>query len=132
MCFWISASSLLRGIAPTSWLTTRPPLKIKRVGIDVTRYCCGTIWWWSTSIFATLRRPLYSLASASTVGAICLQGPHHTAQKSTRVGISDLSTSASKFASVSSLTFSFAIATSGGCAYVTPRNEDRNPLEGLV
>ena len=36
MCFWISASSLLRGIAPTSWPTTRPPLKMRSVGIDVT------------------------------------------------------------------------------------------------
>jgi hypothetical protein len=43
-CFWSSASSLLRGIAPTSWPTTLPPLKIKSVGIDRTPYCCGTIW----------------------------------------------------------------------------------------
>src|SRR5678815_1039909 len=43
-CFWSSASSLLRGIAPTSWLTTLPPLKISSVGIDRMPYCCGVIW----------------------------------------------------------------------------------------
>src|SRR5687767_6636670 len=77
--------------------------------MERTPYCCGTIWWWSTSIFATLSRPLYSSARASTVGAICLQGPHHTAQKSTSVGTSDLRTSDSKLASVSSLTFALAM-----------------------
>jgi hypothetical protein len=30
------------------------------------------------------------------MGAIILQGPHHSAQKSTKTGLSDLSTSASK------------------------------------
>jgi hypothetical protein len=44
-CFWSSASSLLRGNAPTSWPTTLPPLKMSRVGIDRTPYCWGTIWW---------------------------------------------------------------------------------------
>jgi len=43
MCFWISASTLLRGCAPTSWPTTLPPLKMSSVGIDRTPYCCGTI-----------------------------------------------------------------------------------------
>jgi len=42
-CFWISASTLLRGCAPTSWPTTLPPLKMSSVGIDRTPYCCGTI-----------------------------------------------------------------------------------------
>src|SRR6185436_1389886 len=119
-CFCSSASSLLRGMAPTSWLTTLPPLKISRVGIDRTPYCCGTIWWWSTSILATLTRPLYSSASASTVGAICLQGPHHTAQKSTSVGTSDLRTSVSKFWSVSSLTFALAMIVTSESPYITP------------
>src|SRR3954454_23470017 len=106
-------------MAPTSWLTTLPPLKINSVGIDRTPYCCGTIWWWSTSILATFTRPLYSSASASTIGAICLQGPHQTAQKSTRVGTSDLSTSVSKLMSVSSLMFALAIQSSDGSTYVT-------------
>src|SRR5262249_43272671 len=37
-CFCSSASSLLRGMAPTSWPTTLPPLKISSVGIDLTPY----------------------------------------------------------------------------------------------
>src|SRR5688572_29727009 len=47
-----------------------------------------------------LTRPSYSLASSSRIGATILQGPHHSAQKSTRTGVVDLRTSASKFAVV--------------------------------
>src|ERR1700748_379518 len=36
----------------------------------------------------------------SRAGAICLQGPHHSAQKSTRTGVLDCSTSFSKLSSV--------------------------------
>src|SRR3954464_8438631 len=36
----------------------------------------------------------------SSAGAICLQGPHHSAQKSTRTGVLDCSTSFSKLSSV--------------------------------
>src|SRR5438477_11659535 len=48
----------------------------------------------------TFTFPSYSLASSSTIGPIILQGPHHSAQKSTSTGVSDLSTSCSKLASV--------------------------------
>src|SRR5437868_1324020 len=49
----------------------------------------------STLTLRTLTRPAYSLASASTCGAIILQGPHQTAQKSTRTGRFDFSTCSS-------------------------------------
>ena len=45
-------------------------------------------------------------------GASIRQGMHHSAQKSTSTGTSDLSTSASKFPSVNSFTFSLAIECS--------------------
>src|ERR1039458_9416035 len=43
----------------------------------------------------------YSVASSSRTGATCLQGPHHSAQKSTTTGSGDLSTSCSKLALLS-------------------------------
>ena len=41
-----------------------------------------------------------SSESSSRIGPICLQGPHHSAQKSTTTGTSELRTSSSKLASV--------------------------------
>ncbi|SPE44175.1 hypothetical protein SBA7_300018 [Candidatus Sulfotelmatobacter sp. SbA7] len=57
----------------------------------------------STSIFPIFSLPWKSFASSSTIGARARQGPHHVAQKSTRTGVSDLSTSWSKFESVTSM-----------------------------
>jgi hypothetical protein len=42
----------------------------------------------------------YSAAISSRMGAIILQGPHHSAQKSSRTGLSDFSTSWLNVASV--------------------------------
>jgi hypothetical protein len=56
----------------------------------------------ATSILATRSLSSYSSAISSTAGAIILHGPHHPAQKSTRVGVSACSTSASNVASVTS------------------------------
>src|SRR5664280_1351644 len=42
-----------------------------------------------------------STASSSRIGAIILHGPHHSAQKSTRIGFSDDPTTSSNVASVS-------------------------------
>src|SRR5262245_11578935 len=53
-----------------------------------------------------LTLPLSSLAISSSAGAICRQGPHHCAQKSTTTGVDDFNTSASK---VSSETVAVAI-----------------------
>ena len=54
----------------------------------------------STSTLTTFRRPSYSPAISSTMGATARHGPHHTAQKSIKTGLSDLRTVSSKFASV--------------------------------
>src|SRR5688500_9247526 len=56
-----------------------------------------------------LTRPSYSDASSSSTGAIILQGPHHSAQKSTRTGTGELKTSAEKLPSVSVTIFAAAI-----------------------
>src|SRR6476659_4758203 len=53
-----------------------------------------------------LTLPSRSLAISSSAGAICRQGPHHSAQKSTTTGVDDFNTSASK---VSSETVAVAI-----------------------
>src|SRR5436853_177535 len=37
----------------------------------------------------TFTLPSYSLATSSRIGAIILQGPHHSAQKSTSTGVDD-------------------------------------------
>ena len=53
-----------------------------------------------------------ALAISSSVGAIMRQGPHHSAQKSTRTGTPDFSTSCSKSASLVCLISSLAMVTS--------------------
>src|SRR5882757_2805505 len=50
--------------------------------------------------FTTLSLPSISLAMSSSDGPIMRQGPHHSAQKSTRTGVSDFRTSCSKEVSV--------------------------------
>ena len=50
----------------------------------------------STSILHTLILSLNSSDASSTRGASCLHGPHHSAQKSTKHGSDDLTTSSSK------------------------------------
>src|SRR5436309_6021872 len=62
-------------------------------------------WFSSTSSFKTLRRPAYSVAISSSVGAMVRQGPHHAAQKSTRTGTVALMTSPSKVCSVTAAAF---------------------------
>src|SRR5262252_3108535 len=46
-----------------------------------------------------LTLPSSSLAISSSAGAICRQGPHHSAQKSTTTGVDDFKTSAAKVSS---------------------------------
>src|SRR6476659_3868077 len=59
----------------------------------------GVLGFSSTFIFATTTFPAYSAAIWSSIGAIILHGPHHSAQKSRRTGMFDLSTSCSKLES---------------------------------
>src|SRR6478735_6405903 len=68
--------------------------------MPVTRYDDGVTGFSSTFI---LRKVILSpcvVAISSRIGATCLHGPHHSAQKSTRTGLSDLRTCASNSASV--------------------------------
>src|SRR5438270_11393757 len=52
---------------------------------------------------ATVILSTFSAAISSSTGATILHGPHHSAQKSTRTGLSLASTSVSKVASVTVL-----------------------------
>src|SRR5580698_8130939 len=63
----------------------------------------------STFSLPTFTRPAYASAIASTVGVIMRQGPHHSAQKSTRTGASEFRTSLSQVASVNVKVFAPAI-----------------------
>ena len=54
----------------------------------------------AVSTFATTSLPAYSVAISSTIGIIILQGPHHSAQKSTKTGSSDCNTTSSKLESL--------------------------------
>jgi len=75
-------------------------LKKTSDGIERMPYFCAVAGLWSTSSLTILALPSYSAASSSTVGAIVRQGPHQTAQKSTRTGWSLSRTSVWKLASV--------------------------------
>src|SRR5271170_4444194 len=65
-----------------------------------------------SSVFSlpTLILPTYSDATASTVGDMARQGPHHGAQKSTKTGTSAFRTSWSNAASVKVRVLSLAIS----------------------
>src|SRR4028118_1560985 len=54
----------------------------------------------STLTLPILTLPSYSLDNSSITGPIARQGPHHSAQKSTTVNLSELNTSVWKFESV--------------------------------
>src|SRR5262245_3043956 len=56
-------------------------------------------------IFAMVSLSFKSVAISSSAGAIARQGPHHSAQKSTRTGLPDFKTSESKDASVTLVVF---------------------------
>src|SRR5262245_37109642 len=78
----------------------------------------GTLGFSSTFIFATVARPSYSDARASTAGARRRHGPHHSAQKSTSV--TPFLISSSKLLSVNVFIFSDAILVSPQALQVAP------------
>src|SRR5918992_5593743 len=87
-------------------------------------------WLASTSIFATLALPAYSPASWSRIGATIWQGPHHDAQKSTRMSPFACSISVAKEASLTCtagefvapiLLFSCRLKVFGGLVADRPR-----------
>src|SRR5438132_4842073 len=67
-------------------------------------YWAAIRWFWSTSTFATFTLPWYCFATSSTTGATMRHGPHHSAQKSTRTGTCDWSTSESNVLSLTWIT----------------------------
>src|SRR5437660_10879675 len=72
-------------------------------------YLNERLWFSSTFTFATLTAPAFSRAISSSSGAIILQGPHHSAQKSTITGLSSCVSSRSKLDSSSLITVEFSI-----------------------
>src|ERR1700722_7949126 len=82
------------GSAPTLVAATWPPAKIIMVGMPRTPYLVGTWGFSSILILAMVTLSPSSLANSSSAGAIMRQGPHHSAQKSTRTGILASRTSA--------------------------------------
>src|SRR6202163_971559 len=95
----IHCSSFCLGAAPTWREASSPFLNIISVGIDMMPYFCAV-----AGLSSTLSLTIFTLspsepAISSSAGAIILQGPHHSAQKSTTTGPVALSTWASKSAS---------------------------------
>src|SRR4051794_30512540 len=79
--------------------------------MPVTRYCDGTSGFSSTlSLTMSILSPCSAPISAR-IGATWRHGPHHSAQKSTRTGLSDLRTSASKSASVTAFMSATAVCS---------------------
>src|ERR1700739_2783992 len=87
------------GAAPTWREAISPPLKIIKVGIDITPYFEAVFGLSSTFSFTILTLSPIAPEISASAGAIMRQGPHHSAQKSTTTGPVALSTSASKSAS---------------------------------
>src|SRR6476469_4161462 len=85
--------------------------------MPLTRYVEGVTGFSSTFIFTKVTFSPCSAASSSRIGPTWRHGPHHSAQKSTRTGLSDLRTSASKLSSVtacrSDMWCSFVLKTGG-------------------
>src|SRR5687767_8243883 len=70
-----------------------------------TLYFCGVPGFSSMLILAIVSLSLRSPAMSSSAGAIARQGPHHSAQKSTRTGLPAFNTSLSNDASVTLVVF---------------------------
>src|SRR5207302_1223860 len=99
------SKSLLLGKAPILVAATWPPLNRIIVGMPRTPYLRGVCGFSSILTLATVTRPAISVASSSRNGAIILQGPHHSAQKSTSTGSLARSTTASKLLSLTGVGF---------------------------
>src|ERR1700685_267823 len=96
MTDWTHSTSLLLGRAPILMPATWTFLNMIRVGIPRTPYFIGVCGFSSMFNFATVTLPFMSVAMSSRNGAIILQGPHHSAQKSTSTGPGALRTSSLK------------------------------------
>src|ERR1700761_6373260 len=82
------------GKAPTLVAATWPSWKIIMVGMPRTPYLVGTCGFSSMFSLAIVTLSPSSADNSSSAGAIMRQGPHHSAQKSTRTGFLASRTSA--------------------------------------
>jgi hypothetical protein len=110
------------GLAPTSRATTSPSLNSNSVGMLITENLVAVATLTSTSSLPMVNLSDCSTANSSRMGAIILHGPHHSAQKSTRIGLSDAPTTSSKVASVRVVMLLAHSLTSKGGAVVAPEN----------
>src|SRR5437899_7243539 len=92
-------------------------------------YLNERLWFSSTFTFATLTAPAFSRATSSNSGAIILQGPHHSAQKSTITGLSCCVTSRSKLDSVRLIIWELSMALRKISPNLNNQNEGRNGEE---
>ena len=99
MALSINSDNCVLDNAPTFVPATSPLLKRIRVGMPLIPYFGAVLGLASTSILQTFSFYAYSLAISSRTGAIIIQGPHHSAQKSTKTGPSASNTSLSKLLS---------------------------------
>ena len=67
---------------------TLPSRNALTAGMPWIRNAAASRWLASTSTFASSTFPARAAAARSSAGVSCLQGPHHSAQKSTTTGIS--------------------------------------------
>jgi len=96
----LALSMSLVTFAPTIWSFTSPFLKNNRSGMDFTLYFTARLRATSTLTLVIFAWPSISPESWSRTGPIILQGPHHSAQKSTSTGRSESITSDWKLSSV--------------------------------
>ena len=91
------------GAAPVLFDTTAPSLNRNKAGIPRTPSWEGEFGFSSTLILTIFIFSPYSSDNSSKAGPIILHGPHHSAQKSTTTGVSDLVTSVSNVSSVTDI-----------------------------
>ena len=102
------------GWAPLNPSTGCPSLITITVGNDFTPNCCASICCSSALTLANKKAPLYSVASFSSIGINCLQGSHHSAQKSTTTGRLNDSSISNCWAFPSSISTILAVSFIGG------------------
>src|SRR5690606_26405146 len=102
--------------APIFMSAASPFLNRIIVGIDRTPYLTVVEGFSSTFSLTIFTLPWRSLDSSSRTGAIARQGPHHSAQKSTRTGSLEERTSSPKVASETCLVMDlpFGLESGGG------------------
>src|SRR5262249_29689555 len=84
-------------VTPMTWSRNWPFLKKSSAGIARMLYLDERLWLSSTFTLAIFTAPAFSRAISSSSGLIILHGPHHSAQKSTIIGLSSCVSSRSKF-----------------------------------